>query len=73
MNVIIRFDDAETERKALGKLFARFSGKSWSNGETMVPDRALAFLAGEGIRFSVIGPAPYERLAPIRDSVAAAV
>jgi len=65
--IIIRFPDAETERRALGYLAGRFSFKSWATGETMVPERALSFLAAEGIRFSVEGPATYERLAPLRD------
>lgn len=67
MQVIIRFPDEETERKALGKLIPRFSGKSWSNGETMLPTEALGFLASEGISFTVIGPAPYERITSVRD------
>jgi hypothetical protein len=73
MQVIIRFPDGETEQKALGRLIPRFSGKSWSSGDTMVPSAALPFLAEEGISFTVIGPAPYERLTPIRDSRPVAV
>ena len=34
---------------------------------------ALSFLAAEGITFTVIGPAPYERLTSLRDSGAVAV
>ena len=56
MQFIIRFPDENTEQKALGKLIPRFSGKSWTSGETMVPSSALAFLAAEGISFTVIGP-----------------
>jgi hypothetical protein len=67
MQVIIRFPDKATEQKALGKLIPRFSGKSWVSGETVVPSSALAFLAAEGVSFTVIGPAPYERITPIRD------
>jgi hypothetical protein len=73
MQVIIRFPDKETEQRALGKLMPRFSGKSWASGETMVPSSALAFLAAEGVTFTVIGPAPYERITPIRDPGPAAV
>jgi hypothetical protein len=73
VQVLIRFPDAATEVKALGKLIPRFPGKSWAAGETMVPSPALAYLAAEGITFTVIGPAPYERLAPLRDSGAVAV
>ncbi len=73
MQVIIRFPDKGTEQRALGKLIPRFSGKSWASGETMVPASALAFLAAEGITFTVIGPAPYERVTPLRDPGPAAV
>ena len=73
MQVLIRIPDAETERKALGKLIPRCSGKSWANGETMVPANGRSFLAGEGIMFTVIGPAPYEGLTSLRDSSAVAV
>ena len=65
--IIIRFPDAETERKALGKLVGRFTFKTWSNGETMVPQMALSFLATENIAFTVVGPADYERLASLRN------
>ena len=73
MRIVIRFPDRETEQRALGKLIPRFSGKSWSSGEVAVPSGALSYLADEGIRFTVIGPAPYELLASLRDSGAAAV
>ncbi len=67
MQILIRFSDKETELRALGKLIPRFSGKSWSPQEVAVPSAALGFLASEGISFTVVGPAPYERLAPLRD------
>ena len=73
MQILIRFPDKPTEQRALGKLIPRFSGKSWSSGELSVPSAALGFLANEGISFTVIGPAPYERLASLRDSGAAVV
>jgi hypothetical protein len=73
MQVMNRFPDEHTERLALGKLIRRFSGKSWALGETIVPSSALAFLASEGISFTVIGPAPYERITPIRGAGAIAV
>lgn len=55
--ILIRFPDAETERRALGFLAGRFSFKSWDSGETLVPESALAHLAREGIQFQVQGPA----------------
>ena len=71
--VIIRFPDPETEKRALGLLARRFSGKSFANGETVVPEAALAHLALEGIKFTVEGPATYQRLTPLRDIAPAAV
>ena len=71
--VIIRFPDPETEKRALGFLSRRFSGKSYASGETIIPEAALAHLAMEGIRFTVEGPATYERLTPLRDTAAAAL
>jgi len=68
MQILIKFPDAETERRALGKLIPRFSGKSWRTGETAVAAQALAFLADQGIQFTVIGPAPYEYVTPLRDT-----
>jgi hypothetical protein len=71
--VIIRFADQESKRKALGFVARRFSGKSWSTGEVMVPEAALPHLAAEGFQFTVEGPATYERLTSLRNTPAAAV
>jgi len=65
--VIIRFADEASKRKALGQLAGRFSFKSWASGEMMLPKEALALLAEEEIRFTVEGPATYERLASLRN------
>jgi len=59
--IIIRFNDTEAERRAIGYLAGRFSCKSCANGETLVPEAALAHLAVEGIEFNVIEPAQSER------------
>ena len=71
--IVIRFPDVEMERKALGKLVGRFTFKTWSNGETMVPQSALSYLASENLSFTVLGTAEYERLAPLRNPAAVAV
>ncbi len=72
--VILQFPDKAMERRATGYLLGRFSGKTWANGETMVPEEALAHLAAEGIEFSVKGRPSYERgYAPVPDSSSAAV
>ena len=70
---IIRFPDAESERRALGYLIGRFSFKSWASGETIVPDDALPFLAREAIHFTVEGRATYEKIASLGNLPAAAV
>ncbi len=70
----IRFADVDNERKAFGYLAGRFSFKTWSSGQTLVPEAALAALALEGIRFIVEGPATYEQLVPaVRNPAPAAV
>ena len=72
--VIVRFDDAETERRALGWLAGRFSFKTWANGDLMLHEQALPYLAREGVTFKVQGPANYERSLPaLRNSPAASV
>jgi hypothetical protein len=63
---IIRFADTKSEKRGLGYLIGRFSFKSWANGETVVPDDALPFLAREGIQFIVEGPANYDKIASLR-------
>jgi hypothetical protein len=70
----IRFNNADSERRALGYLSGRFSFRSWADGETLVPEQALAALAVEGIPFVVIGPATYDRsIPPLRNPPATAV
>jgi hypothetical protein len=71
--VIIRFPDEEAKRRALGCLPGRHSGKSWATGEMMVPEEALGFLAHQGVRFTVEGPATYEQIASLRVPVATEV
>ncbi len=62
--VIIRFDDIETEKKAMDYLVGRYSFKTWANGDLMLPEPALGELASEGIAFRVKGPAKYEHFLP---------
>ena len=72
--IIIRFPDDAAKRRALGFLAGRFSFKSWSTGEMMVPPAALSALALQAIPFHVEGPATYEQLAtPLRNPPASAV
>ena len=72
--VTITFQDRDTERRALGFLLGRFSGRVSKTGEHLVPEAALAALADQNIPFTVKGKATYEQqLAAIRGTPAAAV
>jgi hypothetical protein len=72
--IMIKFEDADAKRRALGFLAGRYTFKSWTTGEMAVPEGALAPLASEGIAFSVEGPASYERLiSAVRDPAAAQI
>ena len=55
--ITITFPDRETEKRALGFLLGRFSGRVLKSGEHLVPDAALEALANENIPFSVKGKA----------------
>ena len=72
--ILIRFSDAQAEKRGLGYLAGRFGGKTWKSGETLVPEAALSHLAAAGIKFSVEGHLSYEKVyAPLRDSAPSAV
>jgi len=71
--IIIRFADEGIQKKALGFLIGKFSGHSWATGEMAVPEEALGPMAREGLTFTVEGPATYERISSLRDTVAPAV
>jgi len=51
--VVITFPDSDTQKKALGFLLGRFSGKVLKNGEHIVPEAALEALAERGLTFTV--------------------
>ena len=72
--VVITFPDSESQKKALGFLLGRFSGKVLKNGEHIVPEAALLALAEQGIPFTVHGKASYERqIAALRSAASGAV
>lgn len=72
--ILIRFTDPQIERRALGYLAGRFPFKTWADGETLVPESALASLAVAGITFTVVGPPSYEQNVPaIRTAPAVAI
>jgi hypothetical protein len=69
--VVITFPDKDTQKKALGFLLGRFSGKVLKTGEHLVPEAALAALAEHNITFTVHGKASYEKqIAALRGAVA---
>lgn len=59
--ILITFPDSATQKKALGFLLGRFSGKVLKTGEHLVPESALAALADRNIPFTVLGKASYEK------------
>lgn len=67
--ITITFPDRETEKRALGFLLGRFSGRVLKSGEHLVPEAALEALADQNISFTVKGKSTYEQqIAAIRDS-----
>jgi hypothetical protein len=60
--VRITFEDRATEKKALGFLLGRFSGRVLKGGEHLVPEAALQALAEQNIAYSVKGKASCEDL-----------
>ncbi len=67
--ITITFPDRETEKRVLGFLLGRFSGRVLKSGEHLVPEAALEALADQNISFTVEGKSTYEQqIAPIRDS-----
>jgi hypothetical protein len=72
--VRITFPDRETEKRALGFLLGRFSGRVMKSGEQLVPEAALEALADQNIPFTVKGKATYEQqVAALRGDAAAPV
>jgi hypothetical protein len=72
--VVISFPDKEAQKKALGFLLGRFSGKALKSGEHIVPEAALAALAQQNIVFTVHGKASYEKqIAALRSAAAGEV
>lgn len=62
--IIIAFPDRETEKRALGFLLGRFSGRVLKSGEHLLPEAALEALADQNIPFSVKGKATDEQGMP---------
>ena len=58
--VTITCPDVETQRRAIGFLLGRFSGRVLRSGEHIVSEAALVALADADIPFSVVGEAADE-------------
>jgi hypothetical protein len=72
--VTIVFPDQEMEKRALGFLLGRFSGRVLRTGEHIVPEAALTALAREKITFTVERMTTYEEeLAALRGDAAASI
>ena len=72
--ITIVFADRETQKRALGFLLGRFSGRVLKSGEFIVPEAALAALADQNIPFTVRGKTTYEQqLAALRSAAPAPV
>lgn len=72
--ITITFPDRETEKRALGFLLGRFSGRVLKTGEHLVPEAALEVMADQNIPFTVEGKAKYEQqIAPLRDTSPVAI
>ncbi len=72
--ITITFPDRDTEKRALGFLLGRFSGRVLKSGEHLVPEAALEALANQNIPFTVQGKSTYEQqIAAIRDTAPATI
>jgi hypothetical protein len=72
--VTITFPDRDTEKRALGFLLGRFSGRVLKSGEHIVPEAALEALADQNIPFAVKGKTSYaQQVAAIRGAAPAPV
>ena len=68
--ITITFPDRETEKRAIGYLVGRFSGRILKPGEHIIPEAALEALASQQIQFTVLGKTSYaQQIAPLRDSL----
>ena len=72
--ITIKFPDRDTEKRALGFMIGRFSGRVLKSGEHLVPEAALEALADQNISFTVQGKATYEQqMAALRGTAPASV
>jgi hypothetical protein len=71
--IIITFPDRDTQRRALGFLLGRFSGRVLRSGEHLVPEATLEALADQGISFTVHGKATYEQQVALRGAPTAGI
>jgi hypothetical protein len=65
--VTITFPDRETEKRALGFLLGRFSGRVLSSGEHLVPEAALEALADQNIALALKGKSTLKSPIGVKD------
>lgn len=71
---MLQFPDEATERRALELLIGEVPFTSWSSGEMLVGDEALALLGEQAIDYTVKGRAEDEAtVATLRDSASSTV
>ena len=72
--ITITFPDRDIQKRALGFLLGRFSGRVLKSGEHLVPEAALEALADQNIPFTVQGKSTYEQqIAAVRDTAPATI
>jgi hypothetical protein len=71
--IAIKFVDQEAQKRALGFLLGRFSGRVLRGGVLIVPEPALVALAEENFSFTVMGRATYDQMASFRTNADAAI
>ena len=72
--ITIHFPDRATEKRALGFLLGRYSGRVLKSGEHIIPEAAMEALAEQGISFTVLGKSSYEQqMAALRSAAPATV
>lgn len=72
--ITITFPDRDTEKRALGFLLGRFSGRILKSGEHLVPEAALEALADQNIPFTVNSKSTYkQQIVAVRDTAPATI
>ena len=71
--VTITFPDPATRKEALAFLLGRFSATILKSGEVIIPENAVASLAGQNLVFTVKGKVDEAQVASLRIAAAKSV